>query len=79
VNVLAQAQSVLSPAAGAVATIASLGWVLMLGAGVIFIGVMGLLAWAVSRRARRRPVRPWVWIAGGGLLFPLAVLTSLFD
>ena len=77
-NALAQAQSVLSPAAGAASTIASLSWVLMLGAGVIFAGVMGLLAWAVSRRAGKRPARPWVWIAGGGLLFPLAVLTSLF-
>jgi len=75
---LAQLQSVLSPAGGAAGTIASLSWVLFAGAALIFIGVMGLLAWAVSRRADARPVRPMRWIIGGGVLFPLAVLASLF-
>ena len=71
-------QSVLSPAGRAADIIASLSWVMMLGAGVIFVGVMGLLAWAVARRADRQPVRTWVWVMGGGVLFPLAVLTALF-
>ena len=75
---LRQLQSVLSPAAGAAAAIASLSWVLMLGAAVIFAGVMGLLAWAVARGAGGRPVRPVRWILGGGVMFPLLVLSSLF-
>ena len=75
---LAPVQSVLSPAGRAAETIASLSWVMMLGAGVIFVGVMGLLAWAVARRAGQQPVRTWLWVMGGGVLFPLAVLTALF-
>ena len=75
---LAQLQSVLSPAGDAAGTIASLSWVLFAGATLIFAGVMGLLAWAVSRRAGARPVRPTHWIIGGGIVFPLAVLTGLF-
>jgi len=78
VNALASMHSVLSPAGRAADTIASLSWVMIFGAGVIFFGVMGLLAWAVSRPAGQRAVRPWVWVMGGGVLFPLAVLTSLF-
>ncbi len=77
-SALAQLQSVLSPAGAAAATIASLSWVLFAGAAVIFAGVMSLLAWAVARRAGTRPVRPMRWIVGGGILFPLAVLTGLF-
>ena len=72
-----QLQSVLSPAAGAAESIASLGWVLFAGAAAIFAGVMGLLAWAVARRTDARPVRPLRWIVGGGLVFPLLVLASL--
>jgi cytochrome c oxidase subunit II len=72
-----QLQSVLSPAGSAAGTIASLSWVLFAGAALIFAGVMGLLAWAVSRRAAR-PVRTRLWIIGGGVVFPLAVLASLY-
>ena len=72
-----QLQSVLSPAGSAAGSIASLSWLLFVGAALIFAGVMGLLAWAVSRRASQ-PVRPRLWIIGGGVVFPLAVLTSLY-
>ena len=74
---LPQLQSVLSPAGPAAASIVSLSWVLVVGAAVIFAGVMGLLAWAVSRRSAR-PVHPGRWIMGGGVAFPLVVLASLF-
>ena len=72
-----QLQSVLSPAGSAAGSIASLSWLLFVGAALIFAGVMGLLAWAVSRRATQQ-VRPRLWIIGGGVVFPLAVLTSLY-
>jgi len=74
---LAPLQSVLSPAGPAAAGIASLSWVLFVGAAIIFAGVMGLLAWAVARRSAR-PVQPMRWILGGGVAFPLAVLACLF-
>ena len=74
---LPQLQSVLSPAGPAAASIVSLSWVLVVGAAVIFAGVMGLLAWAVSRRSTR-PVHPGRWIMGGGMTFTLVVLASLF-
>ena len=75
---LPQLQSVLAPAAGAADTIASLSWVLFVGAAVIFTCVMGLLGRALSRPAAGRPVPPMLWIRGGGLIFPLLVLVSLF-
>ncbi|MDB5777807.1 MAG: cytochrome c oxidase, subunit [Polaromonas sp.] len=75
---LPQLQSVLSPAGSAADTIASLSWGLFALMALIFIGVMALLAWAVSRRAGGQPVRPLRWIVGGGVVFPLVVLASLF-
>ena len=74
---LPQLQSVLSPAGPAAASIVSLSWVLVVGAAVIFAGVMGLLVWAVSRRSAR-PVHSGRWIMGGGMAFTLVVLASLF-
>jgi cytochrome c oxidase subunit 2 len=60
------------PDAQAIATIA---WVLFAGGAVIFIAVMLLLAWSLRRRADA--VRPALWIAGGGVLFPAIVLAAL--
>lgn len=60
------------PQAQAIETV---GWVLFAGGAVIFIGVMLLLAWALRRRAAT--ARPILWILGGGVLFPGAVLTAL--
>jgi len=74
---LEQLQSVFSPAGAPAATLASLSWVLITGAALIFVAVMGLLAWAVSRRAARRPVPARLWIVGGGLVFPALVLGAL--
>jgi cytochrome c oxidase subunit 2 len=67
--------SVLSPAGPAAALIAQIGWGLFIGAALIFAGTMALLALALRRGARR--VRPALWIAGGGLAFPVAVLSAL--
>jgi cytochrome c oxidase subunit 2 len=60
------------PQAQAIETV---GWVLVAGGSVIFIGVMALLAWALCRRAPA--ARPVLWILGGGVLFPGVVLAAL--
>lgn len=67
--------AVLQPAGPAAAVIAQLAWILFGGAVLIFGAVMLLLALAVRRGAR--PVRPLLWIAGGGVAFPFVVLTAL--
>ena len=55
--------------------IESIGWVLFAGGGLIFVGVMLLLAWAL--RGRAKAVRTRLWIVGGGILFPGIVLAAL--
>ena len=66
-------------AAGPVAqSIASLSWLLFIGGGVIFAGVMLLLAWALRRADDGSPARVRLWILGGGVLFPGVVLAALF-
>lgn len=72
-----QLQSVLAPAGEAAARITSLSWLLIVGATLIFVFVMGLLAWAIHGRARARAVSTRLWIIGGGVLFPLVVLSTL--
>ena len=74
---LPQLQSVLLPAGAAASAIANLSWVLIAGAALIFVGVMLLLAWALQRRSAGQPVRTRLWLLGGGVLFPLVVLSSL--
>ena len=61
------------PAAQAISEIA---WLLFVGGAVIFAGVMLLLGWALRRRAT--PLRPALWLIGGGVIFPAAVLVALF-
>lgn len=70
-------QSVLAPAGEAAARITSLSWVLMIGATLIFVLVMALLAWALRGPQHTRPLSTRVWILGGGVLFPLLVLSAL--
>jgi cytochrome c oxidase subunit II len=54
-----------------------IGWVLYIGAGLIFVGTMILLVVALAgpdglrRRIGRR------WIIGGGIVFPVVVLSAL--
>ncbi len=67
---------ILSPAGMAAEAIAEVGWVLIIGATVLFVGTMALLAWALARRGGE--VRPLWWLAGGGLVLPIVVLTALF-
>jgi cytochrome c oxidase subunit II len=69
-------QSVMQPAGPAAEAIADIGWLLILGGTGIFIGVMLLLAVALRRGGR--PVRPMLWILGGGVVFPTGVLAALF-
>jgi cytochrome c oxidase subunit 2 len=64
------------PAAGSGASlIHELSLALYVGAALIFVFVMALLAYAVFARAR--PVRARLWIVGGGLVFPGVVLATL--
>lgn len=68
--------STLQPAGPAAAAIASLWWAMVVGSAVIFALVMVLLAVAL-RRGSRAAARERVWLVGGGIAFPLAVLAVL--
>jgi cytochrome c oxidase subunit 2 len=71
------AQSTLDPRGPVAQAIASLWWVLFWGAFAIFGGVMAAL-WYALRRRRDRPAPPvLVFLVGGGLVFPIVVLTAL--
>ena len=70
------AQSALHTAGPVAQTLLGVSGVLVVGATVIFIGVM-LLLW----RALRRPpgtVSVRCWVIGGGVAFPVLVLSALF-
>jgi cytochrome c oxidase subunit 2 len=67
--------SVLSPAAIDAASIAQIGWVLFAAGTLIFVLVMALL-WRALRQPAR-PVRAALWVIGGGLVFPVVVLSAL--
>jgi len=67
---------VLQPVTPAADTTYEMTVVLTVGAVAIFIGVMVLVAVAVMHR-RRRPANPWIWVAGGGVAFPVVVLSAL--
>lgn len=70
---------VLSPAGPAAQAIAEVSWVLISGATLLFVGTMALLAWALLRKKQvGGEVRVLWWLAGGGLVLPLVVLTALF-
>ena len=67
-------QSALHPAGPDAAVIAQLTWVLFIGGTLLFVGVMAL---CVMGLRGKRPVRPMVWIVGGGVLLPLVLLSAL--
>lgn len=69
--------SVLWPAGEAAQSIAVIGWVLFIGAALIFAGVMALLAFSLQKRETARRVRPALWLIGGGVVFPAVVLSAL--
>ncbi len=65
----------LDPAGPAAHTIAGMAWSLFIGSALIFAAVMGLLAFAM--RARGKEINAKWWIVGGGLVFPITVLSAL--
>lgn len=71
------AQSVFTVRTQEAQSVLDLSWVLFIGAAVIFIGVMGLLAWAVLSPNRRPPLRNTTLIMAGGLIFPAVTLAVL--
>ena len=70
-------QSALHPAGPDAAIIHNLSWLLIIGASVILLGMMVLLALALRRKKSGAPVRPLRWLVGGGVVLPLVVLTAL--
>ncbi|MES2957123.1 MAG: c-type cytochrome [Pseudomonadota bacterium] len=70
---------VLQPAGPVAEGVAGLAWLLIVGATLVFVIVMVLLAWALSKHPTalddRRMMRRW--IIGGGIAFPTVVLASL--
>lgn len=69
--------STLDTAGPAAASIASLWWVMLIGATMIFILVMALLAIAFIRPGVGRNTPASWWLIGGGLALPAVVLTPL--
>lgn len=67
--------AVLAPASADAAIIAQMAWVLIAGAALVFGCVMLLMGLSLRRRAGT--LRPGLWIVGGGLLLPIAVLSAL--
>ena len=66
----------LHSAGDAAHAIETVTWVLFIGGGVIFVGVMLLLAWALRARSNGASARWWIW--GAGVVFPATVLAVLF-
>ncbi|MCC6829749.1 MAG: cytochrome c oxidase subunit II [Thermoleophilia bacterium] len=76
-------QSTLDPQGRGADRIATLWWVMLVGAAVVFAVVLLLMALAVLRRRDGAPratvLRPGpVMVGAGGILVPLVVLTALF-
>lgn len=68
-------QSVLHPAGWDAAIISQFTWVLFGAGTLIFVAVMALLF--LSLRRQERPARALLWIGGGGIAFPVVVLSAL--
>jgi cytochrome c oxidase subunit II len=72
------AQSTLDPHGPVAEAIANAWWVLFWGGLVIFALVMGVVLYAMFRRPEARPALPHLpFLIGGGLVFPIVVLTAL--
>jgi len=69
--------STLDAAGPAAASIATLWWVMLAGAAVLFLLVMALLGIAFMKHAAGPRLPAWFWLAGGGLVLPALVLTPL--
>jgi cytochrome c oxidase subunit 2 len=68
--------AVLAPAGVEAAALHELAVVLLVGAAAIFVGVMLLLALALRRGGKRAVPMAW-WVLGGGIAFPVVVLSAL--
>jgi len=69
--------STLDPAGPVAASVATLWWVMFVGAVVLFAMVAGLLALAFLRPGTGRGLPDSLWLIGGGLVLPAVVLTPL--
>jgi cytochrome c oxidase subunit 2 len=71
-------QSALDPQGSNAASIATLSWVMFIGAGLIFLLVMALTAYAIIAPPGRRA---WLGrrstVVAGGILFPVVTLSAL--
>ncbi len=65
------------PAGPAAQSIATIAWVLLIGSAIIFAGMMALLVRSLSRQAPPGTLRPALWIVGGGMVFPMVLLSAL--
>lgn len=70
-------QSSLDPAGRGAERIADLFWWMAAGTVVIWAAVMGLAFYASARRREPRAWAPRLLIVGGGVVFPVVVLTAL--
>jgi cytochrome c oxidase subunit 2 len=71
-------QSTLDPAGPAADSIATIWWLMFFGSAAIFVGVLGLLAFALMRRGRGPELRhPFRFILAGGLVLPTFMLAAL--
>ena len=70
--------AVLSPSGSPALAIAEIGWVMFVGAALLFVLTMALLAWAVGGGETRRRFAASTWILGGGIALPVVVLVALF-
>lgn len=67
--------STMDPAGPVARTIAEIGWVLFAGGAAIFVLVMALL-WMAARHGGR-DAKTSTWVIGGGIAFPVIVLSAL--
>jgi cytochrome c oxidase subunit 2 len=69
-------QSALHAATPVADRLATVSWVLIAGATLVFVLVMGLLV-AALRSRRTAKASPRAWVLGGGIAFPALVLSAL--
>lgn len=73
-----QPQSALDASGGGAVRILELTWILFAGGGVIFVGVMLLvLAALLGPPSVRSGLARHGWVVGGGIVFPVVVLSAL--
>lgn len=71
-------QSALDPHGPAASSIANIAWIMFSGAGVVFLLVVGLLAYGLWRSPAKRPaLNANAFIIGGGVLLPVITLSAL--